>query len=164
MEDTSNSRNKILMAVIIALLVLLLLAIGFVGFMVFRMNANEGQDVLGAAAVGLRPEELTLIELSAPVSTNIRGETGGAHIIRASFIVAVDNTERRASQDLIDLLLVSDSIMRSTALHVVRTRTFQELSHPDAMALLEYDVLEQLRLEFGSNLIHRVIIGDWFLD
>ena len=162
-----SNKNKILMIVIIALLVVLLAAMGFVAFMVFGiMRGGDDQgpqaNFMGAE---LRPEELHLVEFSQPISTNVRSETGASHVIRTSFVVAVDNTQGRTSNDLIELLATSDSIMRSVALHVVRSRTFEELSHPDAMSFLEQEVLEQLRHEFGSNLIHRVVIGgDWFLD
>ena len=165
MEESSN-KNKVLMIIIIALLVVLLAAMAFVGFMVMSMqNAHSQQGGGGLPAMYLRVDQQEFIELSRAISTNIRGETGSSHVFSANFIISVDNTQGRASQDIIDTLNASDSIMRSVALHVVRGRTFEELTHPDAMSILEQEILDQLRHEFGSSLIHRVMIGgDWFVD
>jgi len=165
LEGADNSKNKILMIVIVAMLVILLVAVVFIAIMLLRMPDGSEQGGSAAAAVDLRPDQLELIEFSQPISTNIRGETGTTHVIRTGFIVAVDRTQGRDSNDAIALLSESDSIMRSVALHVVRGRTFEELSHPEAMALLEQDLLDQLRIEFSTNLIHRVMVdGNWFLD
>lgn len=161
-------RNKILMIVIIALLVILLGAMVFIGIQVVAMATGGGGDavVLDGPAPALSVEELTLVEMSAPIATNLRiGESGRSHLISTRFSVAIDNTQGRDSQNIVDLMTASDSITRSIALHAVRSRTFEELSHPDAMSILEQDILENLRREFNSNLIHRVFIaGDWYLE
>ncbi|MCL2617580.1 MAG: flagellar basal body-associated FliL family protein [Defluviitaleaceae bacterium] len=160
-----GNKNKILMIVIIALLVVLIGAIAFVAVMVMSLPGQDGGNQSQFYAPDLRIEEQAFLELSRAISTNIRGETGNSHVFSANFIISVDNTQGRDSQNIIELLGASDSILRSVALRVVRGRTFEELSHPDAMSILEQEILDQLRHEFGSPLIHRVMIGgDWFVD
>lgn len=162
-------KNKILMIVIIALLVILLGAMVFIGLQVLAMTANNDSETQLAqmgATPALGVDEMTLVEMSAPISTNLRvGESGRSHLIMTRFSIAIDNTQGNESNSIIELVAASDSITRSIALHAVRSRTFEELSHPDAMSILEQDILENLRREFNSNLIHRVFIaGDWFLE
>ena len=163
-ESSSGNKNKILMVVIIALLVVLLAAMVFVAIMVMSMGRDSQQQ--GVIAMSdLRLDQQTSVELSGPIATNLRSDTGNTqHVFSANFVTLIDNTQGNASSDIIELVSSSDSIVRGTALHVVRGRTFEELSHPDAMSILEQEILEQLRHEFGSTLIHRVMITNWFVN
>jgi len=163
-ESTGSNKNKLLMIVIIALLVVLLAAMVFVTIMVLGIAGGQDQQEGQFVVPDLRLDQQESIELSGPIATNIRGETGGSHVFSANFVVLVDNTQGNTSAALIELVSASDSIVRGVALHVVRGRTFEELSHPDAMSILEQEILDQLRHEFGSSLIHRVMITNWFVD
>ena len=166
-EGGKSGRNKLLMFMIIGLLLLLIGAIVFVAILLLGMRGGQDEEYAYEEAVPqyLRIDQLEFLELSRAISTNIRSESGGSHVFSASFIIAVDGTMGRESQNMIELLAGSDSILRSVALRVVRQKTFEQLSHQDAMANLEQEVLHELRHEFGTSLINRVMIGgDWFVD
>ena len=162
-------KNKILMIVIIALLVILLGAMVFIGIQVLAMATATGSDEhlqeFGVVPA-LNADQMVLVDMSAPISTNLRvGESGRSHLISTRFSIGIDSTQGRDSESIVELVRASDSITRSIALHAVRSRTFEELSHPDAMTILEQDILENLRREFNTNLIHRVFVaGDWYLE
>lgn len=158
-----EGKNKILMFVIIGLLVVLIGGMGFLGFTLMNMMNADGSDQPIQVAASIPVSDLTLVSIGDTLSTNLRqGENGRQGLINTRITIGVDGTSNH-SDELVQQMYEAETIIRSTTLSVARSFTFEQLSRPEGQAMLEEALLEQLRIEFASNLIHRVFFDAWIV-
>jgi len=163
-----ENKNKMMMIIIIVLLAVLLIAIAAVSFIVFRVISAEPDDpaseILAVVPV-LTPEEITIIELSSPIGTNLaRGATGETHFIRLSLAVGVNNTQGSESENFAILIEESEPIVRDVMLGVIKSYTHEELSRPGGREVLRDEILDRLQNTFQNHLLVAVYISDWALQ
>ena len=160
-------KNKILMIVIIVLLVVLLGGMALLGITlanIIQRGQGDPEVVYMTGAIALSPDEITLVPLSRPISTNLRpGVGGGEHVIQISLSVGVNNTSGRESENLIAELTEKESIIRSTVLGVIRNKTFEEMRSPEGKDALVKELSDLLRTIFRTNLIFDVYVDDLFV-
>ncbi len=161
-------KNKIMMIIIIALLVFLLVAIGVVTFTVFRflsVNKEAGDVQAKATAVKLTAKEIDLVPLSSPINANLlTGSDNVEHVIRVSITIGINNTEKKESPEIKALVEASQSIVNDLVLGVLKNKTYQELNRPNGRDVLKDEILQQLQIEFDSNLIVAVYFDELFLQ
>ncbi|MFV0440919.1 MAG: flagellar basal body-associated FliL family protein [Lachnospirales bacterium] len=163
-------KNKIFMIVIIVLLVLLLGAIGFVGYKAFSILGAEEtvveEEFVGTTEV-LLPSEILTIPLDEPISTNLtKGEDGLAHDIRVSIAFGIDNRDPE-NEDYIAFLETFNAnpyMLRSICLSIIKSKTYEEMSLPDAQDTLANEILIAMKDTFKSNYINTVYVSDWWVQ
>ena len=160
-------RNKGMIIVIIVLLAVLL-ASAAVGVFFFITNA-EAQQAVGvdspSTVLHLGEEEIYDIELRSPIRTNLaKSIDGNPHVISIELSIGINNTVKKESIAIINLVTEKEQVVRNVALTVIRKKTIQELERPDGLEILEKDILNKLQEQFNSNLIVRVIGSDMILQ
>ena len=164
----AENKNKLMMIIIIVLLAVLLVTIAAVSVIAFRVMSSDPDEP--AAAIHqvvpvLTPEEIYIVELSSPISTNLAvGATGTTHFIRLDLAVGVNNTARRESDEFIALLYAKEPIVRDVMLGVIKSKTHEELSRADGRDLLRDEILSRLQNTFQNHLLVAVYISDWALQ
>jgi len=153
--------------VIIVLLVVLIASVG-AGAFFFITNADTLQEMevdTPSTVLHLGEEEIFDIELGSPIRTNLaKSIDGSPHVISIELCVGINNSVKKESTDIINLVTEKEQVVRNVALTVIRKRTIQELERPDGLEMLEKDILSKLQEQFNSNLIVRVIGSDVILQ
>lgn len=109
-------------------------------------------------------ENIRLITYDESIYTELKiGDDNENHVIRESFTLAVDISDKDKSDSLISELLNKDSVVNSIITDILKNKTFEELKNPDSEANLKKEVLESLRQEFNSDLIVDVYLSNLFL-
>ncbi len=162
-------KNKIMLIIIIVLLVLLLGAIGFVAYKAITITSGneEVEETKTGEIVTLKPEEFLYINLDSPISTNLRtGADGQEHVIRVSITFGIDNRDPK-NEEYVEFLNTFNSSMllvRSICLDILTSKTFEEVTAPDAKTVLADEMLYALQDTFKSNYINSVFITDMWRD
>ncbi len=160
-------KSKIMFIVIIALLVILIGIIGFISFKAFDMlnNGNEGNDNVVVQDNYVSISDLETVELSSPISTNLKtGASGLEYSIRVSIAIGVNNTDKDNSPKIIDLLTTKEAIVRDICLSVITNMTYEELKAGDTQSILSKAILLRLQEEFETNLIYDVYVSDIYIQ
>ena len=164
----AENKNKLMMIIIIVLLAVLLVTIAAVSVIAFRVISSEPEDPAASilqVVPALTPEDIYIVELSSPISTNLAvGASGATHFIRLSLALGVNNTEGRGSTDFIELISASEPIVRDVMLGVIKSKTYEELSRLGGRDVLRDEMLIRLQNTFQSNLLVAVYISDWALQ
>ena len=156
------------MLIIIIVLLLVLTAAAGLGVYFFIRGSevrNEMKVDTPATVQHLGEEEIYDINLNGPIRTNLaKSIDGSSHVISIELSVGINNTVKRESIAMIDLITEKEQVVRNVALTVIRKKTIQELERPDGLEILERDILNRLQEQFNSNLIVRVIGSDMILQ
>ena len=154
------------MIVIIVLLVVLLGTIIVGGFFLLRTFTTPDEEVpdrATASIVSVAPGDIDYHNLASVITTNLaRGVDGENRQIRIGFSIGIVNTEKE-SPEIFELIVAQEVVVRDIALAILGRKTAQELNRPDGKEVLAEEILESLRQEFNSNLIHNIIFSDWMI-
>ncbi len=164
-------KNKIMLIIIIVLLVLLLGAIGFVGVKAMSMfgggEVTTEEEFVGTTEV-LLPEEMTTIPLDSAISTNLKkGADGLDHNIRVSIAFGIDSRDVKAKEYTAFLTTFNANLnvlVRSTCLSIIRSKTYEEMTMPDAEDVLAQEILVELQDVFKSNYLNSVYVSDMYVQ
>ena len=163
-------KNKFMMIIIIALLVLMMGTIVGVSLYILNLVNNQTQEADGTsrdpqAVKKLKVEEKTEISLGDPLSTNLqKGADGKDRFVKFSVSVYYDNTQKKESDDLYNILFLNVNKMRSIALNAAFNKTADELNHPDGFVLLANEIKDSLQSTFETNLIVEVDITEHLVN
>ncbi len=157
-------KSKLMSIIIIVLLVILIAIVGVISFKAFSMlNQEEG----GADTEVVQQESyvpianIETVALTSPISTNLKtGPSGIEYSIRVSIAIGVDNTDPKASAELLATLSAKEPIVRDICLSVITNMTYEELKAGDAQAILSNAILQRLQEEFETTLIYEVYVSD----
>lgn len=163
-------KNKVMMISIIVLLVALLGTI--VGLGIFTINSlkkGEEPQTQGEQVSEIKPlskDELTLVELKEPITTNLPvGEDGkDSHVIRLNMSLAINNTVKKDKESEKTLASVSSKevIVRDVVLDILKKKTYEQMKKPDAREILKEEILQSLQDEFATNLIVAVYVDPYY--
>ncbi len=163
-------KNKLMLIIIIVLLVLLLGAIGFVAYKAVTITSGDNQaeeEVMSGEVVVLKPEEFLYVDLDQPISTNLRtGADGLEHVIRVSITFGLDNRdpENEEYMTFLETFNSSKLLVRSICLDILTSKTYEDVTAPDAKTMLADEILVALQDAFQTNYINSVFITDMWRD
>ncbi len=156
-------KSKLMFIIIIALLVVLIGIIGVISFKAFSLlNQGETPETEVATTTTYVPiANIETVALSSPISTNLKtGPSGIDYSIRLSIAIGVDNTDPKASTEILTVLSSKEPIVRDICLSVITNMTYEELKAGDAQAILSSAILQRLQEEFETTLIYEVYVSD----
>lgn len=164
-----ENKGKVMMIVIIALLVILLVAIGGVGFLVYRsINAGAtGEDLENAVVQEkvLTAAEIYTYKLADPIAVNLAvGTDGLEHSASVEIGIGIDNTNEDESPTFITLIESQEVVVRDVVISVLRTKTVEQMSQLDSQESIKQEILDKLRAEFNTDLIYAVYFGTYYYD
>ncbi len=164
-------KSKLLMIVIIVLLVVLLGTVAGVSIYAFNImktqsQATEGQTGPGGVVVTkvLTVDQITKINLDSAILTNLaRNSDGSEHFIKIEFSVGVDNTKEKDSEAIITALNDNQIVIRDVIISLLNTKSKEVIEADDGngLAVLKDEIVKQLQIQFGSNLIVQVYVGNY---
>ncbi len=164
-EKELDRKNKKMMLTIIGLLVGLLVVIVVVALILLKTvkhtdsNNNSNSVISSNISIG----SLSIVSLTSPISTNLlQGEDNKERAINFSLSLGIANTEKE-SEDIIKLVKDGEPIVRDVVLSILREKTYQELSKVGAGDLLKNEILTKLQDAFGTNLIVKVYLDDFYM-
>jgi len=157
--------NKVMMIVIIVLLVGLIGLVGFVtvyGLQVLQNVASPEQSAPVTAERALTQRDIDLVKFSDPITSNLRRSPDGRnHTARVTVSIGIENSDVRLAPELIALLEDREPVVRDIISALLREMTYDELTETEdfhGVEVLRQNILNALRVEFGSNLIATVIM------
>ncbi|MDR1639574.1 MAG: flagellar basal body-associated FliL family protein [Clostridiales bacterium] len=157
-------KNNTLMIVIIVLLVILLGSVGAVSFYAFKVfgNAQEPPPASAEAPPSkLSVEDIEKVNLSSPISTNLKvGTDGMDHYVKINLSIGVNKTDKKESPKMIEMLGANEMVTRDIVLNILRSKAIEDLDKPEGQELMKNAIREALQLEFESTLIVQVYISD----
>ncbi len=154
-------KNKIMMIIIIALLVVLLGSIVGVFFLVrgyVNDNPNPEQEIANEIA-DVNYTQLQIVSIPT-ISTNLATSSDGVPRTAKVELAYSIITDQEESAALATLLADKEAVVRSTALGVIRGKTYEEIMRSDSQQMLEEEILVKLQEVFETNLIYSVIVYD----
>ena len=158
-------KSKFMMIVIIALLVLMMGTIVTVSLYVLNLVQNQISEVDAEANRNpqairrLTVEELSEVAIGDKIQTNLlSGPDGKDRYAVFNLTVSFDNTQKRDSEAIGELLGRNVERIRSVALACARNKTYEDLIAADGHLVLANDIREQLQLVFESTLIYDVVV------
>lgn len=161
-------KGKTMMIVIIVLLVILIVTIAGVSYYTFKkINTPEDPNAAKTVATGkvLEPIEITVVELADPIAVNLAvGADGAQHSASVEVAIGIDNTDKKESPVVVDLITNQEVVVRDVVISVLRSKNIEQISEPDSQEAIKQEILEKLRLEFNTNLIYNVRFGTFYYD
>ncbi len=158
-------KSKLMSIIIIVLLVVLIGIVGVISFKAFSL-LNQGEDAAAETETTQQASYVPIanietVALTSPISTNLKtGPSGIEYSIRLSIAIGVDNTDPKASAELIAMLSAKEPIVRDICLSVITNMTYEELKAGDTQAILSNAILQRLQEEFETTLIYEVYVSD----
>lgn len=162
-------KNKVMMISIIVLLVALLGTVVGVAFWVLK-NMKTVENPEDAAIdtpqiVELKREQITPVDFSDPISTNLLSiDDGENHVIRVKIGVGVNNIDKKVSEKFLVTLSDNEAKVRDTVIDILHNKTSIELLKPDGQVNLKAEILESLQEVFNNNLIVEVNMSEWYVN
>jgi len=167
-------KNNIMMIVIIALLVILLGTIGFMSvyLITFFKDANNptAQTSQNGEEIQVSQDQLLMVAYDTAVKGTIPGvmdESGKAatHAVTFKVSVGIRNDDKKKVKDaeaLQALLTDRESIVKSYVSDIIYNHTYTQYEDNDVMkATLSREILERLKMEFGTELVYKVYLSDY---
>lgn len=164
-------KNKVMMIIIIVLLVVLLGTI--VGVFLYTLNIikqgnlqSSNREVVGLVqeVPKLTVAEIETVPLSTAISTDLKiSENGENHVIKLNVAIVVNNTDKKESPLIIELLKKNDALNTDLVLGILRNKTFEDIKQ-DGEEVLKDELLTKLRETYESNLIYSVILNGIILQ
>lgn len=157
----TGGNNKKMMILIIGLLVVLIGVVVAVAIYIVGLLGQESQpSILEVLPPPPRVEDITFINISHPINTNLLGGPDGRQaLITLNFSIGV-NHSLPGGEDLIDLISSAEPIVRSIAISVVRNMTALEINTIEGHTEVSNEILRRLQDEFQTNLITGIFILD----
>ena len=153
--------NKKMMILIVGLLVLLIGVVVAVAVYVFTMLGDaDGNNIIDPLVMQPSVSDITFIPLSHPINTNLLvGADGRTANVSINFSVGV-NHEHEDSEELIELIIRAEPVVRSIAINVLRDMTAFEINSREGATVVGNIIMQRLQDEFASNLITGIYIFD----
>jgi flagellar FliL protein len=164
----AENKNKLMMIIIIVLLAILLIAIAAISVVAFRVFSGESDEAAVEShppVISLTPAEITVIDLTSPIRTNLAvGAGGSSHFISVDLSIGINTTAKKNSDEFIALVASREAIIRDVILGIIKSKTFEELSRPDGQDMLKDEILSKLQSTFRNNLLVAIYMNDWALQ
>ncbi len=158
-------KNKLMMIIIIVLLVVLLITIGGVSFYAFRLlgDQKKAEADKNSDPSQLTVEQTTTVDMSeALVGNLLKGADGKEHVIKIGVGIVVNNTDKKESPKIIALIQANETLTKDVVQSVIRGKTYQEMSRPDAKDVVAAELKTKFQEEYKSNLIVGVAFFEFF--
>lgn len=153
--------NKKMMGLIVALLIVLIgVVVAVAIFVIGALNNGSDAGVTTLPAIDRGAEYITHVQLGSHISTNLlTGPDGREFNVLLNFTIGVNNTADN-SDEILSLVQSSESIIRHTALNVIRDMTGAEVNARGGDIIIANEILRRLQEEFRTNLITDIFIVD----
>lgn len=157
-------KNRIMFIIIIVLLVVLLFTIAGVSFYAIRMFSPASQDdrpVTAEEVPRLTASQITTLDLSAPLSTNLLTSDDGAdHVIKISLGIGLNNTDEKEFTAIQTLLTENETVSKDLILGILRNKTYEELKKHDGQETLKEEIRTALQDYYQSNVIVQISVSE----
>lgn len=161
-------KNRLMFIIIIVLLVVLLITIAGVSFYAIRMfnpAEEENRRVNAEEVPRLAAEQITTLNLSGALSTNLlTSDDGTDHVIKISMGIGLNNTDEEEFTRIQALLTENETVSKDLILGIIRNKTYEELKKPDGQAALKEEIRTALQDYYQSNLIVQVSVSEIILQ
>ncbi|NMA85291.1 MAG: hypothetical protein GX962_15675, partial [Epulopiscium sp.] len=85
------------------------------------------------------------------------------HIIRLTASIGI-NSKSKDAKKLTTQIEEQKVVIRDAIIEILTTKTFEEMTRPNAHQMLKEEILEQLRTNFQTNGIADVYLGEFFIQ
>lgn len=147
--------------VIICILALFAGLFGTMYYLVTQLN-DTNEAPIPSLSTSLK--NTSQIDIGDAFLVDIVSETGVKHYIKMDLALGIDNTNKKAFDEVSALLSDSTSLIRDTVIRVTRTQKYEPLAKTDGMDVLEKELLTQLATVLDTDLLVRIYFKEYFVQ
>lgn len=127
-------------------------------------SQNNGNANYHGIADTVPMKDIKMISIEDPITTNLMAENEKKHhIIRLTASIGI-NSKSKDAKKLTTQIEEQKVVIRDAIIEILTTKTFEEMTRPNAHQMLKEEILEQLRTNFQTNGIADVYLGEFFIQ
>lgn len=155
--------NKFKVFVIVALVILAGVAGTSTFIAITVMNRTVAQQTASTSGIEIASKNLTLVNLSEPITCNIVDEAGKPHVVRVVIALEADSKNggyKKFSKSFSE----KEIIVRDAVISLLRQQTYEMMTRVDAQEKLGDEIVTKVNELLGTTVIQNTYFGEFFVQ